>query len=230
MSASTRTVTIGAFVFALALLASPAIAQRVLVPKDLIADVADEVVMQPVEPLREITLKDLVQAKFVADDEPKLILMLEAVRTEKRMETVTRTEQQTRTRKVPDEDGKLVDQEFMITVEITENKEVDVKVPAGRKPTEFAASDFRFYDLAGKQVELEQAAQQLNQLRPMFLLDATHEAAPQVPDLFRQALRHDCLIGVTAKEIRQQPRTLPRLRWLPADIPPAIPAEKPVKP
>ncbi len=191
-------------------------AQRTIVPKDLINDLADEVVKQPLGPMREIALQDLVLTKVVTGKgEPTLIMMIEALRPGKQTVAVTRMEQRKQSRKVPGKDGNLVDQEFLVPVEITENVEMDIKVPAGRRPVEFPASEFEFYDLHGRNVELDQAAKQLSQLRPMFLLDATHGSPPEVPELYRQALREDCLIAVTAKLVRDR-RSLPMMRLAPA--------------
>lgn len=188
----------------------------IIIDKALIADVQGEAEQRPVRPMREISLQDLVQAKIdLSSDTPKIIMMLEAFRTEKGMTKVRRPELRKRTRQVDDGQGNLVDQEYTVTVMVTKEIETEVKMPAGRKPKECVLSDFQFYDLAGKPVTAEQAAKHLTTLRPMFLLDATRADSPKVPELFQQTLRADVLIAVTDQQIRERPNTVPMGRILP---------------
>ncbi len=191
-----------------------------------------EVVMQPVLEARLPELSDLHQAKMHVDGEQ--MQLVEAYRSEKQERQVTTIKQETRTRQVV-VDGETVEQEFTVNVPVTTVQPVDVKVPAGRKPTMIPATECRFYDMQGQEIAVEVVAKRLENLQPVFLLDGTEGSLPKIPAIIGQVIKDECLIVVTSRVIRENRRfmfqnaqgvALPAFRAIPA-IPLAPPAAVP---
>ncbi len=191
-----------AIVMATALLTSELCAQ---------APIPAAVPMMPLRPAqaarttRTPLLSDLVLVKLDRHEgKLQLVMMLESFRTEKREGRVTQVEQVVRTRMVPDGQGGVKEQVYTVNVPFTAEGEVDVKIPAGRKPVTRPASEFRFLDLKGNELAVDIATEKLNSLQPAFLLDRFVGELPEIPELHRQALNENCLVIVTEESIRDQ--------------------------
>jgi len=149
-------------------------------------------------------LSNLVLAKF--DESPKgpqLVALVEQSRTEQRKVKVTKLLQEARTRKVKvvGADGKEseVDQQYTVSVPVTEEVERAVQVPAGKKPTAFSLDDLRIYRLDGTKVSEIEARKQLEKMGPVFLLRGFTGDIKAVEGVYLQALNPNCLIVVTDK-------------------------------
>ena len=149
-------------------------------------------------------LSNLVLAKF--DESPKgpqLVALVEQSRTEQKTVAITRLIQEVRTRKVKvvGADGKEseVDQEYTVSIPVTENVDRAVQVPAGKKPTAFPLDDLRIYRLDGTQVSQAEARKLLEKISPVFLLRGFTGDIKAVEGVYRQALNPNCLIVVTEK-------------------------------
>lgn len=132
----------------------------------------------------------------------QLVMMLESFRSEVREGRAVqfREEQRTRTVLV---DGKQVEQSYTVKVPVAVNGEYEVKTPAGRKPVMKPADQFRFLDLAGQELSLQQASERLQTLQAAFLLDRFIGELPPVPEVYRQALHETCLIIVCEDAVRE---------------------------
>ncbi len=145
-------------------------------------------------------LRDLVQAKLDSiDGQRKLIVMVEATQSKK--QAVTTIRQEIRTRTITDVNGKEREQQYTVSIPVTEESEIFVPV-SGRKPVVIDATEFRFFSVDGKLLPIEEAAERLKKLRPLFLLERFTGELPKLPDLYQQVLVEDCLIAVTEKQIR----------------------------
>ena len=147
-------------------------------------------------------LSDLVLAKI--DESPKgpqLVALVDQTRTELKNVTVTRMIQEVRTRtvKVAGADGleKEVEQNYTVTIPVSENREAPVQVPAGKKPTAFPLDELRIYRLDGTQVAEADARKQLEKMGPIFLLRGFRGEIKAVEGVYLQALNPHCLIVVT---------------------------------
>jgi hypothetical protein len=170
-----------------------------------------EVVIQPefANTPRQPQLSDLVLAKIAdGDDGSRVIFMLESYRAERRTVKVTRLVNEQRTRQI-DVDGKTVTQNYVIKVPVIEEREITINSPAGRKPLSIDSKKLRFFNLDGEQVPIDEAAEQLTSLRPVFLIDQLRGNPKPLPELAKQALDEDCLIAVTAERVRPQPVGVP---------------------
>ncbi len=198
--------------------------QRILL-NDLQVDL--QVGGQAFAPVRLPELNDLHQAKLSSEgEELQLLVMAEAFRTEVREGPVTSFKQERRTRTI-EVDGKQLEQAYTVQVPVTEYKESEVKVPAGRKPITVPASECRFFDLHGEELAATDAAERLGSLQPIFLLDglAADAKLPEIPAIVRQAVKEECLIVTTTRVIRENRRILRVGQALPAmQFVPAIPA------
>jgi hypothetical protein len=106
------------------------------------------------------------------DGQPKLIAMVEAFQTTTKTMPVTTMRVEKKTRKVVGADGKETEQEYNVVIPMTVHREVEVPTSsAGRKPTVHDATDFRFFDAAGKTLPIDEVKIRLKTLRPIFLLD-----------------------------------------------------------
>ena len=121
-----------------------------------------------------------------------------------------------RKRVVNDEQGNPVEREFQVAVPVTEEVEIDTKIPAGRKPVDLPAADLQFFNTQGEEVAIAAVAEQLSSLQPVFLIDGAEGELPPLPNLWQQVLREDCLIVVTHKQIRERPVQVPMLPLAPA--------------
>lgn len=149
------------------------------------------------------SLNDLTQVKLdLHHGELQLVMMLEGYRTEKRTGRVIRTRAEQRTRTIRDANGEEKQQTYTVQVPFAEEGEVDVKIPAGRKPFSKPASEFQFFDLKGNALTIETAAEKLKTLQPAFLLDRFAGTLPEIPELHRQALNDNCLIIITEGAVR----------------------------
>jgi hypothetical protein len=95
--------------------------------------------------------------------------------------------------------------------------------PAGRKQISVAADEFRFFDLRGRRLTPAAAIGLLQQPRAIFLFDDSDGEPPQVGEVFRRALRPDCLIAISKKRIRET-----QTEKLPDSVPrpqPPLPSE-----
>jgi hypothetical protein len=197
----------------------------------------DPVIFQPagVQTTRRPTLADLVLAKVDRnEDGPRVILMIESSRKETRKVKVTRIVQEKRERQVV-VDGKTVPQQFTVSVPVIEEMEMEVDVPAGRKPATMAADDFRFFSLDAAEVSVDDACQHLSSLHPVFLIDQYNGDPTPLPDIARRAMKENCLLLVTEKKVRSVPvpadnfraiRPLPPVPALPVlPAQPALPAQ-----
>lgn len=198
---------------------------RIEVQRALINDL--QVVMQPLAPTRLPELEDLHRAKLSSEgEELQLVVMVEAFRTEKKEGPVTSFTQELRTR-IIQVDGKPLEQTYTVQIPVTEFKETEVKIPAGRKPLTVPASECRFFDLQGEEIAATDAAERLRSLQPIFLLDgmAADTKLPEIPAIVRQAVKEECLIVTTTRVIRENRRILRVGQALPAmQFVPAIPA------
>lgn len=149
------------------------------------------------------SLNDLTQVKLALHQgELQLVMMLEGYRTEKRAGRITKTRAEQRTRTIRDATGAEKQQTYTVYVPFTEEGEVDVKIPAGRKPVSKPASEFQFFDLKGNALTLEAATEKLTSLQPAFLLDRFAGQLPEIPELHRQVLNENCLVIITEEAIR----------------------------
>lgn len=149
------------------------------------------------------SLNDLTQVKLALHQgELQLVMMLEGYRTEKRAGRITKTRAEQRTRTIRDATGAEKQQTYSVQVPFTEEGEVDVKIPAGRKPVSKPASEFQFFDLKGNALTVEAATEKLTSLQPAFLLDRFAGQLPEIPELHRQALNENCLVIITEEAIR----------------------------
>ena len=147
-------------------------------------------------------LANLVLAKF--DESPKgpqLVALVEQTRTEQRKVAITKLTQEVRTRKVKivGADGKEseVEQQYTITVPVTENIDQAVQVPAGKKPTAFSFDNLRIHRLDGTRVSEAEARKLLEKMGPIFLLRGFTGDIKAVEGVYLQALNPNCLIVVT---------------------------------
>ncbi len=149
------------------------------------------------------SLNDLTQVKLdLHQGELQLVMMLEGYRTEKRTGRVIKTRVEQRTRTIRDANGAEKQQTYTVQVPFAEEGEVDIKIPAGRKPVSKKASEFQFFDLKGNALTIEAATEKLKSLQPAFLLDRFAGQLPEIPELYRQALNENCLVIVTEEAIR----------------------------
>lgn len=164
------------------------------------------VALRPAQPARVSrlpSLNDLTQVKLDKHQgELQLVMMLEGFRTEKRTGRVVKMRQEQRTRTIRLANGEAKEQAYTVQVPVAEEGEVDVKIPAGRKPVSKPASEFQFFDLAGNALTIEAAAEKLKSLQPAFLLDRFAGQLPEIPELYRQALNESCLVIVTEEAVR----------------------------
>ncbi len=152
---------------------------------------------------RQLTLRDLVQAKIdTVEGVQKLIVMVDAYRTEMRAMPIDGVRKEQRVREVPDKDGKLVKKVDTVQIPFIFHREVEVEVSAGRKPSLVDLADIAFYDMENNAVPFEEVAKRLTTLRPLFLLERFTGEAQPLPELYKQVLNSDCLIAVTKKQIR----------------------------
>ena len=149
-------------------------------------------------------LSNLVLAKF--DESPKgpqLVALVEQSRTDQRTIAVTRLIQEVKTRKVKvvGADGKEseVDQQYTVSIPVTENIDQAVQVPAGKKPTAFLLDELRIYRLDGTKVSQAEARKLLEKMGPVFLLRGFAGDIKAVEGVYLQALNPNCLIVVTEK-------------------------------
>jgi hypothetical protein len=147
-------------------------------------------------------LSNLVLAKF--DESPKgpqLVALVEQARTEQREVAITRIVQEVRTRKVKvvGKDGKEseVDQQYTVSIPVTENVNRPVQVPAGKKPTAFPLDELRIYRLDGTRVTEADVRKQLEKMGPIFLLRGFTGDIKAVEGVYLQALNPNCLIVAT---------------------------------
>ncbi len=172
--------------------------------------------LEPSRTSRMPQLSDLTQVKLVTlEGEWQLVMMLESFRTEKQTGIVTKFREETRTRTVRNDQGRDVEQSYTVTVPFHEEGEVQLKIPAGRKPVSKPASHFRFFDLSGKELTVEQVENKLPQLRAAFLLDRFAGELPELPGLYREVLSHDCLL-ITCEERIREDNNQPMFPALPA--------------
>ncbi len=159
------------------------------------------------------SLSKLVQAKITNNEEgPKLILMLEAYRTEEKKGThhITKMRMEQRTRTVTNAEGKEIEQIYSVAVPYVESVEnPTISVSAGIKPQSFDATEFFFFDLKGNAVDVTDAAKTLDKLRAVFLLDnARRMKVDPLPKLALEVLNQDCLMIVCDKPIRKRPQSM----------------------
>lgn len=172
--------------------------------------------LAPARSSRLPQLDDLTQVKLVTlEGERQLVMMLESFRTEEQTGMVTKFRQELRTRTVRDEQGRNVEQTYTVTVPYREAGEVELKIPAGRKPVSKPASLFRFFDLNRQELSVEQASNKLSSLRAAFLLDRFAGELPELPELYREAINQDCLVIVCEERLRDDGNQ-PILEALPA--------------
>lgn len=163
------------------------------------------------------SFNDLVQAKVDdVEGKNKLIVMLESFLTEKREGQVTKFRTEQRTRKVIDNNGQEREQTFTVRIPFTENGQVDVRIPVGKRPSVHDIDNFEFFLCTGRKISNDDVAKHLNSLRPLFLLDRFVGDLPAVPELMQQSLKEDCLIAITSKSVRPAPVTSPMMPLLPA--------------
>ncbi len=161
-------------------------------------------------------LGDLTQVKLVTlEGERRLVMMLEGFRVEKRAEMVTTFRNETKSRTVTDPQGRVTEQTFTVKVPLQEEREFEVKLPAGRKPVSKPASLFRFFDLNGEELSIEQASSKLPNLRAAFLLDRFAGELPELPELYREVISEDCLLITCEERIREE-QAQPVFEALPA--------------
>ncbi len=148
-------------------------------------------------------LSDLTLVKLVElEGELKLVMMLDSFRAEKRTVPAMQLRDEERIRNVADGRGGFVEQTFTIQVLSTQETEIDVKIPAGRKPVTKPADLFRFYDLQGQELEINAAVERLSTLRAAFMLERFAGELPELPDLYTSVLAEDCLVVVTEETVR----------------------------
>ena len=126
---------------------------------------------------------------------------------------------------VPGADGQLLEQTFTVNIPVTEIREVDTKVPAGRKPITVPLHLCHFFDLNGQELSEADATERLQSLKPVFLLDGSEGELPEIPTIIKQVLKEDCLVIVTLQVIREPRPMMNRMLQLqPARALPAIQA------
>jgi hypothetical protein len=166
----------------------------------------DAIVKQPVLPARLPELNDLIEGKIdEKDGEQQLVVLADAYRTEKRAGKVTKFRQEQRKRSVVGRDGKAVEQTYTVNVPFSEDGEVVVKIPAGRKPIAVPIEHCKFYSIQGERIDANKAALQLKEMQPIFLIDVCHGELREFPRLFTQVLKEDCLIVTTSNVVREDP-------------------------
>lgn len=149
-------------------------------------------------------LSSLVLAKFDESAKgPQIVALVEQTRTEQKTVAVTKLTQEIRTRKVKvlDQNGKEseVEQQYTVSVPVTENVERAVRVPAGKKPTAFPFDELRIYRLDGTKLSEAEARTQLEKMSPVFLLRGFTGEIKPLEGVYLQALNPNCLIVVTEK-------------------------------
>ncbi len=171
--------------------------------------------------IRTPSLGDLVLAKVdLKAGAPRVIMMIQSYRQETKRVKVTRFVVETRERST-EVDGKTVNVPYTVKVPVTEEREITTNVPAGRKPLTIDAKDFQFFDLQAEEVSLDQAAQKLSSLKPVFLIDQNTGRPMPLPEVAQRALKAECLILVTKKQVRQFPA--PAGAWVPMVAPAFVP-------
>jgi hypothetical protein len=182
--------------------------------------VADPIFQPPVAgPSRAPELADLVLAKVdIREAGPRVIMMIESYRTEKKTVMVNRMVPQNRERTIV-VDGEEQVQDYSVFKSVVEAREIDVAVPAGPKPKTVDVAKLRFYGLDGKQISIDQVAENLSSLRPIFLLDQ-HAGPPRpLSEVAQRALRATCVIAVTEGRVRDNQATGPTRRGVPVPAP-----------
>jgi len=178
-------------------------------------------VMQPLQPARASRLPQLSDLTMVKLDQHngqmQLVMMLDSYRTEKRTGPVTTFQQAQKTRTV-EVDGKKVEQTYTVNVPVSAEGEIEVKIPAGRKPVTKPASQFRFVDVHGQEVSQEAAAAMLKTLQPAFLLDRFVGELPEIPEIYPKVLHEKCLIILTEELLRERSHTTVRGQPIPAQL------------
>ncbi len=148
-------------------------------------------------------LSDLTLVKLdKLEGELQLVMMLDSFRAEKRTVPAMQLKDEERIRMVADGRGGFVEEAFAIQVLYTQETEIDVKIPAGRKPVTKPADLFRFYDLRRQELEINAAAERFSKLRAAFLLERFAGELPALPDLYSAVLTEDCLIITTEETVR----------------------------
>ncbi len=163
--------------------------------------------MAPAMPVRlssglPFDLGNLVLAKY--DDAPKgpqIIALMEQTRMEKRTVTITKFQQEIRTRKVTvtgvDGKQKQVDQEYTVSVPVSQDIEREVSVPVGKKPTALPFDTLKVHRLDGSKVTAKEAKTLLEKTTPVFLLKGYTGEIKAVEGVYLQAINPNCLIVVT---------------------------------
>lgn len=177
----------------------------------------DGVVMQPLQQMRLPELSDLIEAKVDETAEGlQLVVLAEAFRTEKQSGNVTKFRTEQRERKVV-VNGKEVTQTYTVSIPFTEAGEVDVQIPAGRKPITIPVNSCEFFSLTGKSLQFDDIRSKLENLSPILLMDACRGELPGLPPIYAQAFKEDCFIVVTSKIVREsrKPTTIRAQRIVP---------------
>jgi hypothetical protein len=171
--------------------------------------------LQPARASRLPQLNDLTMVKLTNHEgQLQLVMMLESYRSEKRTGPVTTFRQEQRTRMV-EVDGKKVEQTYTVNVPVSIEGEVEVRIPAGRKPVSKPVGQFRFVDLKGQAVSAESASEILQTLQPAFLLDRFAGELPEIPEIYQNAIQKNCLIIITEETVIESPNIV-RAQALPA--------------
>ena len=148
-------------------------------------------------------LVDLVLAKVdMGDDGPQVIMMIESYRSRTTSVTVTRLVNETRERTI-EVDGEKKMEQYTVKVPVTEEREVETKAPAGRKPFKIAGDEIRFFNLDAEEISIDEAGKALTSLRPIFLIDQNDSDPLPLPGICKRVINEDCLVAVTKQKVRQ---------------------------
>lgn len=167
-------------------------------------------------PAVALNFGQLVAAKINLDDAPpRIILMIESYRTEKKKIDALVPQLKTVVQTYTTADGKKAEREVTVNQMITVQIEQDILVPAGLKPTVMDLADFEFFDLDSQPVSHESAAQKLNMLFPVFLIEMFQGEMHPIGKYEKEVLKSDVLIATTPKPVRP----MGQQGWQPAGDP-----------
>ncbi len=161
-----------------------------------------------------IQLSNLVLGKLDrVGNEPRLIVLVEQFRIEKKQREVfaMRVENRVRTIKVTDPESgveKEVEQAYTVNVPFSTKKDVPIRKAAGKKPVVIPLSKVRLYRLDASPVSEEEAAELLENMQPIFLATGFDREIKPASEIIRRALNPNCLIAVTDELQRRQPEAV----------------------
>jgi hypothetical protein len=154
-----------------------------------------------------IALSDLVLAKIDIGNEKggQLVALVEHMYMEEKEVQFTKLLAEKRTRKVsitgPDGKEKQVDQEYTVSVPVTEKKKIQIPVPSGKtRPMSFPVTRIKFYHLDGSPMEAADATRKLQKVGPVFLIRDRQVEIKKIDELYQRSLNPECVIAVVAAE------------------------------